>query len=157
MRKRRKGKQVLGLDLSLCCEGIFSYEAAFRFSTCRENNKALKVQLIIWKRNNQYHILTLVRTHSLTASKRTACQQSALCWPALLISQVRGGGNGIFSERVPHLETWLLHLLLEASTWILGKMRERWNYQCMLRNPMACYGTIPPGRAKFPWVGPLMR
>lgn len=155
IRKRSKGKQVL--DLFLCCEGTLFYEAASRFFTCKEKNKMLKAQLIIEKRSNQYHTLTLVGTPALTACKHAACQQTALCWPALLMSQVRGGGKGIFSDRVPHLETWLLHLLLEASTWILDKMRERWNYQRMLRNPMACYGTMAPGRGKFPWVGPLMR
>lgn len=114
IRKRRKGKQVL--ELSLCCEGTLFYEAASRFSTCKEKNKMLKAQLIIGKRSNQYHTLTLVGTPALTACKHAACQQTALCWPALLMSQVRGGGKGIFSDRVPHLETWLLHLLLEAST-----------------------------------------
>lgn len=94
------------------------------FLPAGKKNKTLKVQLIIGKRNNQYHILTLVGTPALTASKHAACQQTALRRLALLILEVRGGGKGIFSDSVPHLETQPLHLLLEASTCILDKMRE---------------------------------
>lgn len=65
MRKRRKGKQVL--DLSLWCEGTFFYEAASRFSTCREKNKTLKVQFIIGKK-----IITSLGTPTLTTSKLSA-------------------------------------------------------------------------------------
>lgn len=155
MRKRRKGKQVL--YVSLLQGHPFSMKQLLGFLPARKKNETLKVQLTIGKRNNQYHILALVGTPALTASKHAACQQTALRRPAMLILQMRGGGKRIFSDRVPHLEARFLHLLLEASTCILGKMRETWNYQHTLRKPMACCGSMPPGRDKFPWAGARMR
>lgn len=156
--EKEKESEADTCSIFFCCEGTFFYEAASRFSTCREKI-GHRVLLIIWQRNNQYFILKWEETSALTTSKHTAYQQVALCWPASFIWQVRGGGKGSFCD----LETWLLHLLLGASTWILDKKRERWNYQCMQKSPTVPCGAIPytcptpSGRSKFPWAESLMR
>lgn len=54
-------------------------------------------------RKTWLYLLTWAGTPGLTAPKHTACQQTAPRWPALLISQVIGGGKGILRARMGHL------------------------------------------------------
>lgn len=131
----------------LCCEVPLFYEAASRFSTCGWKKKKDAESTAHNRKKNQYNILTLVETSALTAFKHAVCQQTALRWLVLLILQARGGEEGICSDRMPHLETWLLHLLLEASTWILNKTRERFKLPTHVEKP---YGSL---WNHAPWQG----
>lgn len=125
------------------------------FSPAGKRNKILKAQHVTGKSNNQYHILTLAETLALTTSKHAACLLTALCWPALLFLQGRRQGNFQCQSALPRDSA--SSPAPTGVTWILDKIRDRWKYQHMLRNHMAHCGTMPPGRGKVPWAGPLMR
>lgn len=86
----REGKWSRYLLYFFCCEGTFFYEAASRFSTCREKI-GHRVLLIIWQRNNQYFILKWEETSALTTSKHTAGCSLLTCFVYLASERRRQG------------------------------------------------------------------